>query len=74
MVSSSSEQLNLTPSNKVLEIWGSSFKDNKIDSRDGGSMNSNFKISLIPIALSIKTVLDKFCLWISGTVLADISF
>jgi hypothetical protein len=37
-------------------------------------MNSKFIKSLIPIAFKINTVDAKFVLWISGTVVASISF
>ena len=40
----------------------------------GGSMKSKFIKSFIPIAFSIRTVVDKFVLCISGTEVASISF
>ncbi|KAH3660514.1 hypothetical protein OGAPHI_007100 [Ogataea philodendri] len=40
----------------------------------GLSMKLNSITSSIPIALSIRIVYDRFCRWISGTVLEPISF
>lgn len=39
----------------------------------GGSMKSKWIRSLMPIALSIRMVVDKFWRWISGIVVGNIS-